>query len=126
MARIERVSVDTHAVDVHRDLSMVVRAYRPGPPQRMDGISIGIVHVTQDAPHAGEVHPDGDELLYVFSGRMYVIGDSAPDEPVELGPGDACIVPRGEWHLVKMIEPGFLLHVTPGPRGDYRPLPEGS
>ena len=66
MARIEKVSVDAHAIDVHRDLSMAVRAYRPGPPQRMDGMSIGIVHVTQDAPHAGEVHPDGDELLFVF------------------------------------------------------------
>ncbi len=41
MARIERVPVDSHAVDVHRDLSMVMRAYRPGPPQRMDGLSIG-------------------------------------------------------------------------------------
>ena len=36
--------------------------------------------------------------------------------------GEACIVPRGEWHLVKVLEPTQLVHITPGPNGDHRPL----
>jgi hypothetical protein len=31
-------------------------------------------------------------------------------------------VRRGEWHRVTMLEPAQLLHITPGPSGDYRPL----
>ena len=78
--------------------------------------------MAHDAPHGGEVHPDGDEILYVISGKVRVVGDSEPDAPVELGPGDACIVPRGEWHRVKIVEPTQLIHITPGPNGDHRQL----
>ncbi len=84
-------------------------------------MTVGIQRVTEDAPHGGEMHPDGDEILYVISGRFRVIGDSEPDAPVELGPGDGCVVPRGEWHQVMVVEPGELVNVTPGPRGDHRP-----
>jgi mannose-6-phosphate isomerase-like protein (cupin superfamily) len=85
-------------------------------------MTIGIQTVTQDAPHGGEMHPDGDEILYVVSGRFRVTGDSAPNAPIELGPGEACIVRKGEWHLVTVVEPGQLVNITPGPRGDHRPL----
>jgi hypothetical protein len=30
-------------------------------------------------------------------------------------------VPKGLWHRVEALEPGRLLHATPGPGGDYRP-----
>jgi quercetin dioxygenase-like cupin family protein len=72
-----------------------------------------------DAPHGGEVHPDGDEVLYIISGRVRVTGDTS--DPVELGPGDACIVARGEWHTVSVLEETQLVHITPGPNGDHRP-----
>ena len=83
---------------------------------------MGIVDLMHDAPHGGEVHPDGDEILVVLSGRVRIRGDSAPEDPLELGPGEACIVTRGEWHKVEVLEPTRLIHVTPGPRGDHRPL----
>lgn len=85
-------------------------------------MTIGIVTLTEDAPHRGEVHPDGDEILYVVSGRLRVTGESEPDSAFELGAGQACIVPKGEWHLVKLLEPTQLIHITPGPNGDHRPL----
>jgi len=122
MNKITPVDVSRHVFDVHRDLSVSERARKPGPPERIDGMTVGIVTMAHDAPHGGEVHPDGDEILYVISGKVRVVGDSEPDAPVELGPGDACIVPRGEWHRVKIVEPTQLIHITPGPNGDHRPL----
>jgi quercetin dioxygenase-like cupin family protein len=41
---------------------------------------------------------------------------------IELGPGDACIVRKGEWHRVMIVEPPQLIHITLGPHGDYRSL----
>ena len=95
-----------------------------GPPRRIDGYSVGAPIITQDPPHAGEMHPDGDELLYVVSGRFTVALElDAERRDVEMGPGVALVVPRGVWHLVTLQEPGQLVHITPGPGGSHRPLP---
>lgn len=122
MSKIDPVNVSGHVFDIHPDLSVSARARTPGLPQRIEGMTMGIVTLTQDAPHGGEVHPDGDEILYVISGKLRVVGESDPSAAVELEPGDACIVRRGEWHRVRVVEPAQLVHVTPGPRGDHRPL----
>jgi mannose-6-phosphate isomerase-like protein (cupin superfamily) len=94
----------------------------PGrPPQRIDGLTIGAPQVTRDAPHDGEVHPDGDEVLYVISGAMSVrLELSDGHRHVDMTAGDALVVPQGVWHKVTMREPGQLLHITPGPNGDAR------
>ncbi|XOV90788.1 MAG: cupin domain-containing protein [Pseudomonadota bacterium] len=68
------------------------------------------------------MHPDGDEILHVISGKVRVSCDSSPDEDLILGPGDTCIVPKGEWHKVSLVEETKLIHITPGPNGDHRPL----
>jgi hypothetical protein len=31
-------------------------------------------------------------------------------------------VPKGEWHRVHVLEKTQLIHITPGPNGDHRPL----
>ena len=110
------------------DRTIAVEASPPGPPQRVDGYSIGVVPVAVGpGPHRGEMHPDGDELLCVFSGTMDVILDDGDntrvgtETSVRLNPGDAFVVPKGLWHRVEALEPGCLLHATPGPGGDYRP-----
>ena len=41
---------------------------------------------------------------------------------VLLRAGDAYVVPRGVWHRLEGVEPSYLVHVTPGPNGGYRPL----
>jgi len=95
-----------------------------GPPRRIDGYTVGAPIITQDPPHGGEMHPDGDELLYVVSGRFEVALElGAGRREIALRPGEALVVPRGVWHLVAMREPGQLVHITPGPGGDHRPLP---
>jgi mannose-6-phosphate isomerase-like protein (cupin superfamily) len=121
MSRIDRVDVSRFVLDIQRDLSVSARARKPGPPERIDGMTVGIQTITQDAPHGGEMHADGDEILYVASGKMRIVGDSAPEAPIELGPGEACIVRKGEWHRLTVIEPALLVHITPGPRGEHRP-----
>jgi mannose-6-phosphate isomerase-like protein (cupin superfamily) len=96
----------------------------PGrPPQRIDGFTVGAPELTGDAPHDGEVHPDGDELLYLIAGAVTVrleLPDG--DRTVDLGAGDAVVVPMGIWHRITLREPGRLIHITPGPNGDHRPL----
>ena len=120
MSTLRKIDMTGHALDIFSDWTIKTRETPPGPPQRVDGMTVGVVTMTQDAPHGGEVHPDGDEFLYVISGRVRVTTDSEPDG-MELGPSDGCVVPKGEWHRVWVLEPTQLLHVTPGPNGDHRP-----
>jgi mannose-6-phosphate isomerase-like protein (cupin superfamily) len=112
-----------------RDGSSEVVQPQPGGPVRVDGFSVGAPLMTGNAPHRGEMHPDGDELLYLVSGRIDVITEAGGDEAnvgaerVEtLRPGQAILVPRGVWHRVDVREPSRLVHVTPGPGGKHRPL----
>jgi|GEM_PF-4904362 len=64
---------------------------------------------------------DGDELLYVISGSVEVTSNASPNKLI-LGPNDSCIIPKGEWHNVHILEPAKLIHITPGPGGEHRPL----
>jgi len=94
-----------------------------GPPQRIDGFTVGAPEITGNDPHDGEMHPDGDELLFMLSGAVTVTLELADgDRLVDLGAGDAVVVPKGVWHRIAMRAPGRLIHITPGPNGDARPL----
>jgi len=122
MSKITPVDAQTHMFAIHRDLSVSAEEHRPGPPERIDGVSVGIITMHESAPHGGEVHPDGDEVLYVISGKLLVTGESEPDKPLELTSGQACIVTAGEWHKVDVLETTQLIYFTPGPNGNHRPL----
>jgi mannose-6-phosphate isomerase-like protein (cupin superfamily) len=122
------VHFEGRVADIARDWSMSIRPTAAGPPQRIDGYTIGAVpHVEGPGPHGGEVHPDGDEFLYVVSGSMEVILDDGDEHAVGtetkvlLQSGDAYVVPRGVWHRVEAVQPSYLIHVTPGPNGGHRP-----
>lgn len=120
MAAPTVIKFESRVLDIDANWGVSSRETRPGPPERVDGMTLGIVSMDSDAPHGGEVHPDGDEILYVISGKLRVTCDGEP--PVTLDPGQACIVPKGVWHLVDVLEPTQLMHLTPGPNGDHRPL----
>lgn len=122
MGKIMRIDTSRRSVTLSRDMRMDTMENPPGPPVRIDGYTIGFVQMSRPAPHNGEVHPDGDELLYVISGKVRLTAESAPDEVCELGAGECCIVPKGEWHQVIPLQPTHLIHITPGPHGDHRPL----
>jgi mannose-6-phosphate isomerase-like protein (cupin superfamily) len=110
-----------------RDGTSAVKA-SGGKPVRVDGFIVGAPLMTQNPPHRGEVHPDGDELLYVISGRAEVVLDDGDQDTVgtetrtELVAGQAFLVPRGVWHRVDVREPTHLVHITPGPGDGHRPL----
>ena len=113
---------------IARDGTVTVVEAPPGPPQRIDGYTIGAIpHLDGASPHAGEVHPDGDEFLYVVRGTVEVILDDGDEKAagvetrVVLRAGDAYVVPRGVWHVLETREPSYLVHVTPGPHGGHRP-----
>ena len=112
----------THTIGLNRDLVASKFPERPDPPIPIEGITFGVATMSENSPHNGEMHPDGDEILYVISGRLRVTGDSAPGEAMELGPGDACLIPKGEWHNVDILEKTQMIFLTPGPNGDHRPL----
>ena len=120
MTNVERIDVGSHVLDIMKDLSVNWRQRKPGPPERVDGFTFGVVTITPgESPHNGEMHPDGDEILYVVSGTLRLTHDSS-DVPVDFTSGEACIIRRGEWHLVDCLEPTTLIHITPGPRGEAR------
>jgi mannose-6-phosphate isomerase-like protein (cupin superfamily) len=98
-----------------------------GPPARIDGYTVGAPLLVSEPPHAGEMHPDADELLYLVSGRVRVrLELQDGNREIHLGQDQALIVPRGVWHKIFIEEPGRLVHVTPGPGGEHRPLTEAA
>lgn len=96
---------------------------RPDPQIPVDGATFGIATMSENSPHNGERHPDGDELLYLISGRVRVVFVDGDYEDIEVVPGDGLIVPKGVWHRVDILEPSQIVYLTPGPNNEYRPLP---
>jgi mannose-6-phosphate isomerase-like protein (cupin superfamily) len=124
------VRFEGNMANIWCDWSISVTSAPPGPPRRVDGYTIGVIpNIEGPGPHGGEVHPDGDEFLYVVSGTMELLLDNGDkrevgeETRVVLEAGDAYIVPRGIWHRLEPIERSYLVHVTPGPNGDHRPRP---
>jgi mannose-6-phosphate isomerase-like protein (cupin superfamily) len=110
-------------VGLLRDGTSDIQPNTEGRPRRVDGFVVGAPFMTRNAPHSGELHPDGDELLYLISGRVSVVlEENGEERTVEVSPGQALVVPRGTWHRVVLREPSRLLHITPGPGGQHRPL----
>lgn len=120
MNAIVPVDATSFSFDIDNHLSVSIRERKSGPPERMAGMTLGIITMEGDAPHGGEMHPDGDEIIYVISGKLRIIGDSSKSEPLVLLPGAACIIRKGEWHNVEVLEKTQLMHVTPGPNGSHR------
>ena len=70
-----------------------------------------------------EMHPRGDELLYLINGALDAIFDEPGGERVvPLRCGDTCVVPRGVWHRLVVREPSELLFVTPASGTQIRPV----
>ncbi len=121
--------LETSVAALYRDGSSSVIEPPGGRPVRIDGFTVGAPSMTRSAPHRGELHPDGDELLYVVSGHVEVVFEDGgtPDgvgieQSVTVQAGEAVVVPAGVWHRVVVTEPARMIHITPGPGSDHRPL----
>ena len=78
-------------------------------------------------PHGGEMHPDGDELLFLVEGAIDIALDKeAGEQVVPLDTGQAFVVPRGIWHRIIVKEPCRLLLLHPrAKRGTASPIDLG-
>lgn len=86
-----------------------------------DGRLVAIFPYTADWD-TWEVHPAGDEIVFLLSGAVDVILDEPDGERVvELRGRSGCIVPRGIWHRGVVHAPGDVLHITPGAGTRHRP-----
>lgn len=95
---------------------------RPDPPVPIDGVTFGVATMTENSPHGGEVHPDGDEILFLISGHINVVFLADPVDDIEVKPGSGLLVPKGMWHRVDIIEPSPIVYLTPGPNNEFRPV----
>jgi mannose-6-phosphate isomerase-like protein (cupin superfamily) len=68
-----------------------------------------------------EMHPHGEEVLVLLSGRVTMIfEEDGLERDVELQQGRACIVPRGTWHRATVAVAGQLLAITYGRGTEHR------
>lgn len=75
-----------------------------------------------DWPH-WEMHPKGDEVVYLLEGDVTMIFDRAPKEVrVRLAPGQAVVVPAGVWHRALVPVSSRLLFMTYGEGTQHRKL----
>jgi hypothetical protein len=72
-----------------------------------------------------EMHPDGDEFVYLLSGDVELL--------LELATGCSCtrivgrgaqVIPRGVWHTAKVFAPSRMLFVTRGKGTQHRAVGE--
>jgi mannose-6-phosphate isomerase-like protein (cupin superfamily) len=96
------------------------RSLSSGPGDRF----LGVVAFDSAADlHADllERHPGADELLLVLEGALVlVIEEPGGVRSVELGAGDAYLVPCGFWHRLEMRRSGRLLFVNSRHRMESR------
>ncbi len=119
---MEKFSLENHSVAIDRELLARMMPTRPDPAIPVDGYTFGVATMSENSPHDGEMHPDGDEILYLISGRVNVTLETDPVQELEMLAGDGLIVPKGVWHRVDILEPSQIVYLTPGPNGRYRPL----
>jgi mannose-6-phosphate isomerase-like protein (cupin superfamily) len=116
------VDLSENTVGLYRNGTSDMAAAGGGKPRRLDGFIVGAPLLTRNPPHGGEMHPDGDELLYLVSGHVKVVMEvEGGDETVDVHGGEAIVVPKGVWHRVLIQEPSRLVHITPGPGDFHRP-----
>jgi mannose-6-phosphate isomerase-like protein (cupin superfamily) len=79
-----------------------------------------------DAPWpTWEMHPRGDEFVYLLAGDTdLLLRDGAVERVLRLQrPGQFVLVPRGSWHTARPRMPTELLFVTPGDGTENRETP---
>jgi len=70
-----------------------------------------------------EMHPAGDELLFMIEGKATFVLDLADGfREVCLSAGRLLVIPNGVWHTARVSEPSRLLAITVGAGTQHRPL----
>ena len=76
----------------------------------------------KDWPH-WEMHPQGEELIFLLSGAVeLVVEDDDGEHVVAMAPGQLYLMRRGVWHRARVQTPSQMLFVTFGDGTQHRPL----
>jgi GNAT superfamily N-acetyltransferase/mannose-6-phosphate isomerase-like protein (cupin superfamily) len=87
-----------------------------------DGRLVAVFQFETDWTTA-EMHPGGDEIVYVLTGAIdLILAAQSGDRTIQLGAGAGHLIPRGVWHTARVRAPAKVLHVTPGTGTQHRPL----
>ena len=78
------------------------------------GHSLVAMHTFESDWPTWEIHPKGDEIVVLVSGKAEFVLEKQAGRIVLDKPGDFVIVPRGTWHTAKIAARTVLLFVTPG------------
>ncbi len=72
-----------------------------------------------------EMHPKGDEFVYLLSGDVdFVLWVDGAEKTVHVNqPGCYVVVPKGIWHTARPRTPTSMLFVTPGQDTDHAETP---
>ena len=124
MTRPLLFDANTHTIGLSRTLLASAVPEQPDPPVPVDGMTFGVATMTENSPHGGEMHPDGDEVLYLVSGHARVVFLDCDWDDIDMTAGTGLVVPRGTWHRVDILEPCRIVYLTPGPNNRFRPLDE--
>ncbi len=73
-----------------------------------------------------EMHPHGDEFVYLLSGAVMMrLALPEGEKQLLLQASRAIIVPRGVWHTACVSVPSKMLFVTKGRDTQHRPVKKG-
>ncbi len=111
-----------YTISLNLDLAAEKLPEQPDPPIPVHGVTFGVARMAENSPHGGEMHADGDEILYLVSGRARVVFLDIAEADIDMQPGDGLVVPKGTWHRVDILEPCEIVYVTPGPNNQFRPV----
>lgn len=114
----------THTIGLNRGFDASTMPEQPDPPVPFSGLTFGVATMSENSPHGGEIHPDGDEVLYLISGKVRVVFLDSDEEDIDVLPGDGLVVPKNTWHRVDILEPSQIVYLTPGPNNRFKPLPD--
>jgi mannose-6-phosphate isomerase-like protein (cupin superfamily) len=93
-----------------------------GHAQKTGGWFVGAAHINKPA-RWWEIHPLGDEILFLASGEVAVTIEAGRGHRViKLHRGEVCVVPRGTWHRVDAVQGGELVFVTFQKKTRNRPI----
>ena len=129
MVRAERTAFDPHETYLHLQGDGTGIALEVGPDfwqktitTLQGGWLVTAGHATRDWPH-WEMHPQGEELIYVMSGAIeLVVEDDEGEHVVPLNPGQLYLMRRGVWHRARVKVPSQTLFVTFGEGTQHRPV----
>jgi len=120
MENIDSVDLSKFVFSIQDDKSVQTNKIEFGSSQVFAGTTVGLATLECSPPHNGERHNDGDEIIIVINGKIAVESDSNPHKCLELQSGDSCIIRKGEWHKIKVIEAAQLVYITPGLNNEHR------